>query len=295
MKISNLIISLSIVALILASGVMPKSSAMASDVIEETINLSAPGAQKSSLSAIAQPSKSGVARIRIEYFKGIEIEEYLNVQVAFLSPGSYRIRANGNIIVYTFTTDSTGAANVTLKDNAVPLNIQPVTTVRLLEVINSSGDAVLSGRFAGAAPPGKPTAIATANLVATEKYIRGSAQYIVRPIGNTVERLLVIEIWNMHWSPQPYMIGINGTAIGAVVVNHVARGKMAFMTNPGRHDYDQEVPLNSQFTDISQIRTIEIFDHDSKSVFARGKFTIITSSSARQQAPVKLSSRKGLH
>jgi len=257
--------------------VAPDANAMARGVTEETIKLESTGVQSNPRPAgVVYPSTAGLARVRIEYFDNIKIEEDFSVQVASLNPGTYRIRVNGDVIVYTFVTDSTGAASVMLRDNAVPLQIQPVTLIRLVEVIDSAHRPVLKGSFAGAAPAGNPTAVAVAQLIPSEKYIRGTAQFIVRPIGNAVEQLLVIELWNMHWTPQPYMVRVNGTAIGAIVVNHVARGKIAFMTNPGRHEVDLEMPLNSRFTDITQLRTIEIFDFDSKTVFFRGRFKLVS-------------------
>jgi len=265
------------------------ASAYSSDVTMETIKLKITGVQNNPHPAVVLVPTTGIARIRVERFKGMIIEQDINVQVASLTPGNYSIRANGSIIVTSFKTDSTGAADVMIRDEAIPQSIQPVTKVSLIEVLDSSRRVVLTGRFKGASVPGRPTIMGRAELTSSDKNIKGVARYVVRPIGNAVEQLVIVEIHNMYLRPQPYLVrfisSTQNRALGAITVNRLGRGIIVFTTNPGRNEFDCEARLaDDRFPRVQDIRVIEIYDRDTLRVFARGQFKRVTPTDIKEMA-----------
>jgi len=273
------------------SGILPSAAtkAAATDVTEETIKLKITGVQNNPHPAVELVHTAGIARVRLEQFKDMVIEQDINVQVAALNPGAYTIRANKTTLVAAFKTDSTGAADVMIQDEAVPQSLRPVTRVKIIEVLDSENRVVLTGTFKGAAVPAKPTSMGRAVLTSDDKYLKGEARYLVRPSGKAVDQQLIIEIYNFYVRPQPYLVRVASRyvtkVLGGITVNHLGWGMIVFTNNPGRHDYDAEARLaDDRYPYVQDIKTVEIIDRDTLQLYARGVFKSVSPSAMSEMA-----------
>jgi len=258
---------LSAVASLIAIGLLPGATLFADDKNEfkERIELTATG--------VIQGAK-GEARVKFEIEDDGEVEQELEVEVSNLSQGSFTLKVDGNAIA-TFNVDATGSAEVEFKGSAIPKEIDPVINIKLVQVIDSSNRVVLTGNFAGANAPRKPSALARVELQSTgiDADARGSAQIRVRPRGNQEEKEFAVVVFNLA-ARTSFLIHVDGKLAGAITTNTLGRGEVEFSTDPDHGKGECKLPLPLVADAVTQLKVVEVSDAEGK-VLLRGDFSKI--------------------
>jgi hypothetical protein len=240
------------------------------------------------IASAVQPGATGEAQVQFAS-TGTASDQGLEVHCGNLAANqSYGVRIDGAVYA-TVTADASGSAGVVFQNQgagpdsggseagdsssepqdssgtgegttdggndlqlALPDGLAPVTKLKLVEVVNSSGQVVLNGTFSGTAGQ---SLVATAHISLTPSGAAqgsGSVSIKFEAKGRSKKQSAVIQASGL--SPQAYNVSINGLAAGTLKIDGSGSGQVSFIQKKRKNTLPRGI---ASVLDITQVQILD--------------------------------------